>query len=136
MRGGTELGRVRGLGAAKEGTHHWWLQRLTAGSNLALMLWFIFSIARLPGYDYDAVHSWLMSPWAAIPMILLIVSVFWHFRLGLQVLIEDYQTDERRVLGLVALNFFTVAAAAIAIFSILKIAFTVAPAAAALGAPM
>ena len=135
MRGGTELGRVRGLGAAREGTHHWWTQRLTAGSNLALMLWFIFSIARMPGYDYDAVHAWLSSPWAAVPMILLIVWVFWHFRLGLQVVIEDYQADESRVVALVALNFFTVAAAAIAIFAILKVAFTVAPVA-ALGAPM
>lgn len=136
MRGGTELGRVRGLGSANEGTHHWFTQRLTAGSNLALMLWFIFSIARLPSYDYDAVHAWLSSSWAAVPMILLIVSVFWHFRLGLQVLIEDYQTDERRVVAMVALNFFVVAVAATAIFSILKVAFTAAPVAAALGAPM
>jgi succinate dehydrogenase / fumarate reductase, membrane anchor subunit len=128
MRGGTELGRVRGLGSAKEGAHHWWNQRVTAGSNLVLMLWFILSIARLPAYDYATVHAWMASPWAAIPMLLLITSVFYHFRLGLQVLIEDYQHGEARIVCLLLLNFFVVATAAIAIFSILKIAFSGTPA--------
>ena len=128
MRGGTELGRVRGLGSAKEGAHHWWNQRVTAGGNLILMLWFMLSIARLPAYDYATVHAWMASAWVAIPMLLLIVSVFWHFRLGLQVLIEDYQHGEARIVSLLALNFFVIATAAIAIFSILKIAFSGTPA--------
>ena len=121
---GTEIGRVRGLGAAKAGAHHWWLQRLTAGGNLLLMLWFLFSLLRLPQYDYATVTAWLSSPLAAVPMLLLIVSVFWHFRLGLQVVIEDYQHDETRVVALELLNFYTVAMAGLAIFAILKIAFT------------
>lgn len=120
----TELGRVRGLGSAKEGAHHFWQQRLTAGSNLFLMLWFFIAILRLPAYDYDTVHTWLSSSWAAIPMVLLIVSVFYHFRLGLQVVIEDYQHDEGRIAAMIALNFFTVVTAGIAIFAILKVAFT------------
>ena len=124
MGNGTELGRVRGLGSAKEGAHHWWNQRLTAGSNLFLMLWLVISVARLPNYDYATVHDWMASAWAAVPMILLIVSVFYHFRLGLQVLIEDYSKAESRVIAMIALNFFVIAAAAIAIFSILRIAFT------------
>jgi succinate dehydrogenase / fumarate reductase membrane anchor subunit len=128
MRGGTELGRVRGLGSAKEGAHHWWNQRVTAAGNLVLMLWFIVAIARLPAYDYSTVHAWMASAWVAIPMALLIFSVFWHFRLGLQVLIEDYQHGEARIVSLLLLNFFTVATAAIAIFSILKIAFSGTPA--------
>ncbi|MFN3433539.1 MAG: succinate dehydrogenase, hydrophobic membrane anchor protein [Sphingomonas sp.] len=123
MGSGTSIGRVRGLGSAKEGAHHWWRQRVTAGSNLLLTLWFVFSILRMPAYDYAAVHDWLRNGWAAIPMILLVVSVFYHFRLGLQVVIEDYQHDERRVAAIVLLNFFTVATAAIAIFAILKVAF-------------
>ncbi|HEU0067571.1 MAG TPA: succinate dehydrogenase, hydrophobic membrane anchor protein [Sphingomonas sp.] len=123
MRSGTSLGRVRGLGSAKEGTHHWLNQRITSGSNFVLMLWLLISLARLTGYDYASVHAWLRSPWAAIPMMLLIVSVFYHFRLGLQVVIEDYQTDASRVVLLILLNFFTVTAAGIAIFSILKVAF-------------
>jgi succinate dehydrogenase / fumarate reductase membrane anchor subunit len=128
MRGGTELGRVRGLGSAKHGSEHWWRQRMTAGGNLVLMLWLMLSIARLPAYDYGTVHAWLSSAWVAIPMILLVVSVFWHFRLGLQIVIEDYQHDETRIVAIVALNFFTVATAGVAIFSILKIAFTGTPA--------
>ncbi len=122
MGNGTQLGRVRGLGSAREGSHHWWNQRLTAGSNLFLMLWLLISVARLPGYDFATIHAWLASAWVAIPLILLIASVFYHFRLGLQVLIEDYTHAESRVAALVALNFFTVATSAIAIFSILRIA--------------
>jgi len=128
MRGGTELGRVRGLGSAREGAHHWWNQRVTAAGNLVLMLWFIIAIARLPAYDYATVHAWMASAWVAIPMLLLIVSVFWHFRLGLQVLIEDYCHGESRIVALLLLNLFVIATAAIAIFSILKIAFSGTPA--------
>ncbi len=131
MKGGTELGRVRGLGSAHEGTHHWWQQRVTAAGNLALMLWFVVSLARLPAFDYDTLHAWLASAWVAIPMILLIASVFWHFRLGLQVLIEDYVHGEGRVAALLLLTFFTAITAGIAIFAILKIAFTVT-----IGAPV
>ncbi|MEP7005353.1 MAG: succinate dehydrogenase, hydrophobic membrane anchor protein [Sphingomonas bacterium] len=128
MGNGTELGRVRGLGSAKEGTHHWWHHRLTAGSNLFLMLWLVISVARQPAYDFGALHAWMASAWVAIPMILLIVSVFYHFRLGLQILIEDYQHGESRVVAMVLLNFFVIATAAIAIFSILKIALAGVPA--------
>lgn len=124
MGNGTAIGRVRGLGSAKEGAHHWWHQRLTAGTNLLLMTWFIISIARLPGYEYASVIRWLSSPWVAVPMVLLVISVFYHFRLGLQVVIEDYQHDASRVALLLLLNLFTIASASIAIFAILKIAFT------------
>ena len=124
----TQIARVRGLGSAHEGTHHWWRQRVTAGSNIALMTWFIISIARLPGYGHADVVRWLESPWAAVPMVLLVISVFTHFRLGLQVVIEDYQHDAIRVAAMLLLNFFTLGAGALAVFSILKIAFTGTPA--------
>ena len=124
MGNGTELGRVRGLGSAKEGAHHWWAQRVTAAATLFLMVWFFVAIARMPAYDYDTARNWLQSPWAAIPMGLLIVSVFYHFRLGLQVLIEDYVHGAARVAWLLILNFFTFGTAAIALFAILKVAFT------------
>ncbi len=119
---GTSIGRVRGLGSAKEGTHHWWNQRVTAGANLMLMTWLLASLARLPAYDHATVHAWLGSAWAAVPMALLVVSVFWHFRLGLQVLIEDYAHAENRVVLLVLLNFFTVGLGGTALFSIVRIA--------------
>ena len=123
MGNGTSIGRVRGLGSAREGAHHFLQQRYTAFANIALMLWFIFSIARLPDFAFKTVTTWLGSPLAAVPMVLLILSVFTHFRLGLQTVIEDYQHDENRLIALVALNIFTVGAGALAIFSILKIAF-------------
>ncbi|MCM8730874.1 succinate dehydrogenase, hydrophobic membrane anchor protein [Hephaestia sp. GCM10023244] len=128
MGDGTPIGRVRGLGSAKQGTHHWWHQRLTAGGNLLLVLWFIFSIARMPAYDHATVTEWMTSPLVAVPLVLLVASVFYHFRLGLQVLIEDYQHGPGRIASIVLLNLFTLVAAAIAIVSILKIAFTGAPA--------
>ena len=120
---GTSIGRVRGLGAAKEGTHHWWRQRLTAGSNFLLMAWFIFSLTRLPGFDHASVLAWMSSAWVAVPLLLLVTSVVYHFRLGLQVVIEDYQHNESRVVFIVLLNLYAVAVYAIAVFSILKIAF-------------
>ena len=120
---GTAIGRVRGLGSAHAGVEHWWRQKLTAGSNFFLMAWLLISIAMRPSFGYPAIREWLASPWTAVPMTLLIVSVFYHFRIGLQTVIEDYQHDESRVVAMILLNFFTVATAATAIFSILKIAF-------------
>jgi len=119
----SSVGRVRGLGSAKEGTHHWWNQRLTAGSNLLLMAWLLVSLARRPSYDFAEMHAWLSSAWVAVPMALLIFSVFYHFRLGLQVLIEDYQQEQARVASMVALNFFSIGLGVAALFAILKIAF-------------
>lgn len=121
---GTRIGRVRGLGSAREGAHHWWLQRLTAGANFLLMSWFILSLLRLPGYDHATVTAWLSSPFAAVPMALLVLSVFWHFRMGLQVVVEDYVHGGARVIALVLLNLYAFGMGAFAVFSILKIAFT------------
>ena len=120
---GTGIGRVRGLGSAKAGSHHWWHQRLTAGSNLQLVTCLFFSLLRLPLYDYKALVLWLSSPLASVPLILAVISVFYHLRLGLQTVIEDYQHDFSRVVALVLLNFYAIAGAALAIFAILKVAF-------------
>jgi succinate dehydrogenase / fumarate reductase membrane anchor subunit len=122
MKGGTELGRVRGLGSAKEGAHHWWRQRVTAATNLFFFVWFMISILRLPGFDYASVHAWIGTAWVAVPLILLVISTCWHARLGLQVLIEDYQHDESRVVTVILLEFFLAAIAVTAIFSILRAA--------------
>lgn len=123
MSGGTELKKVRGLGSAKHGAHHWWDQRLSAIGNLILAIWFVVSVARLPGYTPDILAAWLSSAWAAVPLILLTISVLWHVRLGLQVVIEDYQHDESRVVMMILLNLYVVALGGIALFAILKLAF-------------
>ena len=124
MRKGTDLGQVRGLGAAKSGVGHWWAQRLTAIANLALMIWFIVALVTLPSLDYAAVTAWLRQPVAAVPMLLFIASVFYHFRLGVTVLIEDYlHAEGTKVLALAALNFYAIASAAAAAFAVLKLAF-------------
>lgn len=121
---GTSIGRVRGLGSAHEGTHHWWHQRMSAGSNLLLMTWLIVSLIRLPDLGYETVQAWLSAPIAAVPMILLVISVFYHLKAGLQVVIEDYARDAGRIVLMTLLNFFAIGGAVFAIFAILKIAFT------------
>ena len=119
---GTELGRVRGLGSAKEGAHHWWRQRITAASNLFLLVWFMLSLTRLAGFDYESVHAWIGSAWVAVPLVLLVISACWHARLGLQVLIEDYAENESRVAFIILIEFFLAVIAVTAIFSILRAA--------------
>jgi succinate dehydrogenase / fumarate reductase membrane anchor subunit len=86
------------------------------------VLWFIFSLVRLPSLDYASVILWLRQPVAAVPMLLLIVSVFWHLRLGVQVMIEDYVHGTAKVVAMLALNFYVLAGAAAAVFAVLKIA--------------
>tara|TARA_B100000678_G_scaffold178385_1_gene148839 strand:- start:392 stop:781 length:390 start_codon:yes stop_codon:yes gene_type:complete len=125
MGNGTELGRVRGLGSAKEGAHHWIGQRLTALANLLLLLWFVGSLLALPSLGYQTVATWLSSPLVAVPMILLVISTCWHLRLGLQVFIEDYAHEPSAKLPLlIILNFYAIAAAALGTFAVLKLAFT------------
>jgi succinate dehydrogenase / fumarate reductase, membrane anchor subunit len=121
---GTGIGRVRGLGSAKAGALHWWHQRLTAAGNLILVTWFFVSLVRLPGLDHGTVVEWMSSPFVATALILMVVSVFWHLRLGVQVLIEDYVHEEgSKFACILALNFYAAGMAALAIFSIAKIAF-------------
>ncbi|WP_324749047.1 succinate dehydrogenase, hydrophobic membrane anchor protein [Sphingomonas sp. LY54] len=124
MRMETPIGRVRGLGSAKSGAHHWWLERLTSISTLVLFVWFLVSIFRLPTLDHKAVVEWLESPIVAVPMLLLIVSTFWHLKLGLQVFIEDYVHEGGlKLFTITLLNFFVIALGALAFYSVLKIAF-------------
>lgn len=123
MANGTPIGRVRGLGPAREGPHHWLLQRFTAIGNLFLMLWFGISLALMPSYDYLSISQWLSSPLNAALMALLVTSIFWHARLGLQVLTEDYVHDAGTKFGVIALlNLATFASVAFALFCIARIA--------------
>ena len=127
MQGGSEIKRVRGLGSAKHGAGHWWQQRMTAFVNIILMLWLVVSLVRLPNLDYGLVRGWMQSPFVAVPLALIVFNTFAHFKMGLQVVIEDYQHGASRVVFLGLLNIFTFGAGALALFSILKIAVTGTP---------
>jgi len=122
MGNGTSIGRVRGLGTAKEGTHHWLVQRLTAVGNLLLVLWLAVSFILLPNFSFAAVTEWISQPVPATAMALLIISTFWHARLGMQVMIEDYVHGANRVAALVALNLAAFAGAAFGLICVIRLA--------------
>jgi succinate dehydrogenase / fumarate reductase membrane anchor subunit len=125
MGNGTSIGKVRGLGSAHHGAHHWLVARTTAISNLLLMVWFIVSLVMLSDYSYASVTGWLSQPIAAVPMILLIFSLFYHARLGLQVVIEDYVHESGSKFALLsALNLAAIGGGAFAIFSVARLALT------------
>ncbi|PZU08385.1 MAG: succinate dehydrogenase, hydrophobic membrane anchor protein [Sphingobium sp.] len=125
MGNGTGIGRVRGLGSARHGAHHWLAQRYTAVGNLLLVLWLLVSLATLPGLDYQSVTGWVANPLVAVPLMLMLVSIFWHLRLGMQVMLEDYVHDKGlNFLAILLLNFYAIGGAAAGIFAIAKIAFT------------
>ena len=123
MGNGTSIGKVRGLGSAHEGAHHWLLQRFTAIGNLVLMLWLLASFVLLPDLGYATISAYLAKPVPAVAMILLIASLFWHARLGLQVLIEDYvHTPGNKFATLALLNLATIGGAAFGIFCVARLA--------------
>ncbi|MEP3051573.1 MAG: succinate dehydrogenase, hydrophobic membrane anchor protein [Erythrobacter sp.] len=123
MGNGTSIGKVRGLGSAHEGAHHWLMQRFTAVGNVVLFIWLIVSIVLLPNFSYETVSGWLAKPVPATAMVLLIICSFWHARLGLQVLIEDYVQDSGTKFGaLAALNLAVIGGGAFAIFSVASLA--------------
>jgi len=118
----TPLGRVRGLGSAGTGTEHFFLQRVTAAANLLLMLAFIVIVIRLAGASYAEARAVLGQPLVSIIILLTLLSVTIHMRLGMQVVIEDYvHTEGLKVLLIVANTFFTIAIALAGAFAVLKI---------------
>lgn len=124
----TAIGRVRRLGTAKEGLGHWKAQRLTALANIILVVWFVFQMALMTGASYEEWHAWFASPLRAALATLVIVSVYYHARLGVQVILEDYVHDPAwKAISMIALNLAFVLLAVIALISIVMIA-TGAPA--------
>jgi succinate dehydrogenase / fumarate reductase, membrane anchor subunit len=120
------LGRALGLGSAKEGVEHWWLQRLTAVALVPLGLWFAAIVIRLAGADLETVRGWVGHPLPAILLILLLIASFWHMSLGLQVVVEDYVAAPLVRLGLVVLLRLACFALAVAgIFAVFSMALAV-----------
>lgn len=117
------LARARGLGSAKDGVHHWLMQRVTAIANIPLMLWLIYSVVNLRGAGYSEFTGWLSQPCNAILMILAVLSTFYHAALGAQVVTEDYIHNEGlKMLKLIGQKLVFFALGVACIFSILKIA--------------
>lgn len=118
------MARARGLGSAHDGLHHWSMQRLTALFNLPLVAWFLFSMLTIVQLDYYAFTAWLAQPVHAVPMILCVLSFFYHAATGFQVVIEDYIHHEGvKIAALVVLKLTMFAMGVACVFSIMKIAF-------------
>ncbi len=119
------LGRVRGLGSAKDGTGHWWAQRLTALALIPLTVWFVGAVISLIGAEQAAVAAWIGSPVVAGLLILLIVVTFYHTALGLQVVIEDYvHTEGAKIALLLFVKALTIVLSLSAVLSVLTLLFT------------
>ncbi|MFV2030920.1 MAG: succinate dehydrogenase, hydrophobic membrane anchor protein [Gammaproteobacteria bacterium] len=119
----TPLSRVKGLGSARDGTTHFWRQRLSALILIPLVLWFGFSLASMP-VDHATLVAWVQKPAVAIGLILLILSTFYHAQLGLQVVIEDYvSSHSTRTASIIAVDFLCLVFAIIGVVAVLKISF-------------
>lgn len=119
----TPLAKVRGLGSAKEGVEHWWWQRVTGVALVPLLLWFVFIFISKLDAPYEEVVQWLGSPWVATLMILLLVAMFYHAALGLQVVVEDYVHKEAvKLVSMLVIKFILALLAVASVVSVLKIA--------------
>lgn len=116
------LGRAIWLGSAKEGVEHWWRQRVMAVALVPLTLWFVASIITHRGNDYTVVIAWLKTPLATLMMALLLIALFYHTALGLQVIIEDYVHSAAKIPTLVLMRLGCFALAAAGILAVLRIA--------------
>jgi len=123
MGNGTSIGRVRGLGSAHNGAHHWLIIRYTAIGSLLLTVWFGVSLFLLPNFSYEAVREWIVRPIPATALALFVLVNIWHARLGIQVVLEDYvHEDANKFASIVALNLVTFAAAAFGLFCVIRLA--------------
>jgi len=117
----TPLSAAKGLGSAKEGAHHWWVQRLTSIALVPLTLWLSYSIVTFGEMNYQAVVVWMQSPFVAAALAILVVVLFYHVQLGIQVILEDYVHGWLKIASLILLNFTCISLVFIGLFSIIKV---------------
>lgn len=120
----TPLARARGLGSARQGSHDWWRQRVTAIALIPICLWFAISLALLPNAGYETVVRWVTAPWNTILLLSFIFLAFYHAMLGLQIVVEDYvHSDWRKILGILGVKLVLAFLALASAFAVLRIVF-------------
>ena len=118
------LKHARGLGSAKDGTHHWWVQRVSAVALIPLVLWFAFGIACASTADYASFTAWVAKPWNTVLLVTFLVTVFYHSQLGVQVVIEDYVGGEfAKISSLMLMKFAHAILGLASVIAVLKISF-------------
>ena len=123
---GTPIGRVRGAGAAHHGSHDWLLMRYTSIASLVLSAFLVVALVLLPDFSFETVRAWMAEPVPATAMALLVVTAFWHTKLGVAELIGDYVHDDgNKFAALAALNLAIIGGAAFALVCIARLAFGV-----------
>jgi succinate dehydrogenase / fumarate reductase, membrane anchor subunit len=116
------LARVLGQGSAKDGVHHWWVQRLSSVALVPLTVWFVVSVLSLPALDDATVTAWIGQLWTMVFLILLVLTASWHSQLGVRVVVEDYVHGAgTKALTLALVTFFHVVVAAAGVLAILKV---------------
>ncbi len=119
----SSLGRARGLGSAKEGVGHWWMQRVTAIALVPLGIWFVFSVAALSGVDYAGFQAWVSELGNATLLVVLVIALFYHAALGIQVVIEDYVSGEgTKIISLLIAKFALFLMAVSCILAVARVA--------------
>ena len=121
----TPISQAKGLGSAKEGAHHWWMQRLTAIALVPLTLWFAFSIASMVAAPFEELRQWIANPWVAAFLLLFFIVSYYHGAIGLQVVFEDYVSSEGcRLLLIIATKFILALLGTASAIAIIRIAAT------------
>ena len=119
----TPLNRVLGLGSAKEGVEHWWMQRLTAVALIPIGLWLAWSFAVLPDFSHAAVSVWLSAPLTTILLVITVLVLSYHSHLGVQIVVEDYVQGASKVVTLVLTLFAHIFAAVAGVYAVLRVGF-------------
>ncbi len=119
----TPLGRVLGLGSAKDGTEHWWMQRLSAVALLPLGLWFVVSMLALPDLSYDTIRLWIAEPISTVALVLIVLAACYHSHLGVQIVVEDYVGGALKVVSLMLLSLVHFSVGVAGILAILRVSF-------------
>jgi len=120
----TPLNRVLGLGSAKEGTEHWWGQRISAVALAVLGVWLVIAVAGLESFGYASVVAWVQQPLTSVLLVLTVLTLCYHSQLGVQIVVEDYvHSAGLKITTLIASTFAHVLLAAVGVVAVLRLAF-------------